>query len=75
MFTKLGAHIGGDLVHGGIIALGPGHHGLGDGDDVLVPQGKAVALGRRQHAVHHDLGDVVPLPNDGGPDAPGYSTD
>ena len=44
MFTKLGAHIGGDLVHGGIIALGPGHHGLGDGDDVLVKAGESLLI-------------------------------
>ena len=72
---EFGADVGGDLVHGGIVALGPGHHGLRHRHHVLVVELEARALGSGEHAVHHDLGDVISLPNDGSTDASGYSAD
>ena len=73
--AKFGLYVGGDLLHRGIVALSPGHHGLGHGDDILVIQLEGGLLGGGDHAVHHDMGDVVALPDDGRTDAPGHGTD
>ena len=69
--AEFALHILGDLLHGGIVALGPGYHRFGHGDDILVMNLKAAAFRSAEHAVHYDLADVVPFPDDGGPNAPG----
>ena len=61
----------GDLLHGNIVALGPGYHRFGHGDDILVMNLEAAAFRSAEHAVHYDLADVVPFPDNGGTDAPG----
>ena len=65
------ADILGNLIHSDIVALGPGHHGLGHGDHIPVLQGVAVCLLRRIDTVYHDIDDVVPLADDGASDASG----
>ena len=73
--SQLGADILGDGVHGGIVALSPGHHGLGDRNHVPIPKGEALTLGGLQDAVHHDGRQIIPLPDDGGADTSGYGAD
>ena len=68
---ELCADVLGHLVHGDIVALGPGHHGLGDRDHVPVLEGVAVGLFRRVHALDHNVDNVVPFPDDGALDASG----
>ena len=65
------ADILGNLIHSDIVALGPGHHGLGHGDHIPVLQGVAVCLLGRIDTVYHDIDDVVPLADDGASDASG----
>ena len=72
--AELGTHVGGDVVHGGVVALRAGHHGLGDRDDVLIPQLEALLFGRFQHTGDYDIGQVVPLADDRAANAPRYST-
>ena len=73
--AELAADVSGDLVHGGVIALGAGHNGLGHGHHVPVIQLETSAFGSGQNAVHHDLSDVVSFPDDGSTDASGYGAD
>ena len=72
--AQLLSHVGGDIVHRGVVALGPGHNGLSHGDDVPVMEGKALLLGGGQDGCGHDLLQIVSLTDDGGADAPGYSS-
>ena len=73
--AQLGADIGGNGIHGRVVALGPGHHGLGDGDHVTIPQRVAFALGGLQNAAHHDLCQIVALTDNRAADASGYGSD
>ena len=73
--AQLRFHVRRDIVHGGVVALGPGYHGFRHGDHVPVTQGKALAFGGFQHAVRHDLRNVVSLTDDGAADAAGTGAD
>ena len=75
--AELGADVRRDVLHGGVVALRAGHDGLGHGDHVAVAHGKAEAVLRRrglQHAVDHDLSQIVALADDRRADASGNST-
>ena len=72
---QLGLHVGGDIVHRGVVALGPGHNGLGHGHNVPVPEGKAVLLRGLQQGTGDDLHQIVSAADNGGADAPGNGTD
>ena len=56
-----GADVGADLLHGGVVALAAGHHGLGDGHHVLVVSLDAVLAQRVQHGLHSHGHGVVAL--------------
>ena len=71
----LGAHVGGDVLDGGIVALGPGHDGFGDGHHVPISRGDARLFPGGLHGLGGDGGDVVALTDDGRSHAPNYSTD
>ena len=73
--AQLGADVGGDLVYSGVVALGPGHNGLGHGHDIPVPEGKAVLPCGLQQGIGDNFRQVVPAADDGGADTPGYCTD
>ena len=66
---QLGPHVGGDVLHRGVIALGPGHDGLRHGDDIPVTHGKAVLTGGLQHGSGDNLHQIVPASDDGGANA------
>ena len=70
----LGLHVGGDLLHRGIVALAAGHHGLGDSRHVLVMGLDAVLLQCRQDGGDHALHHIVPLTENGGANAPCHRT-
>ena len=72
--TQLGLNVGSDGVDGSVVALGAGHDGLGQGNDVTVTQRKSFACGGGQHAVRHDSSQIVALSNNGATDAAGYGT-
>ena len=63
-------HIGGNVVHRSIVPLGAGHYRLGDGDNIPLAGRKALGLLRLEHGVHHNLGEIIALTNNRGPDAP-----
>ena len=71
---ELGGDVLGDLVHGDVVALGAGHDGLGDGDDVTVFQAVIVLGLGSVDALDHDVDDVVTLPDDGALYAPGNNS-
>ncbi len=71
---QLPADVGGDLVHRGVVPLGAGHHRLGDRHHILFPNGDVLPLEGRHHGIRHNGGQVVPLPDNGGPDPPHHST-
>ena len=75
--AQLGTDIGGDLVHGGVIALSAGHNGFGHGHNVPVPDGKAVLRGAGgvQDGLGNDVDQIVPLTDDGGPETSGNGAD
>ena len=73
--AQLGPDIVGNFIHGGVVALGPGHDGLGHGHNVPVAEGKAILGGGLQQGIGYDLHQIVPTADDGGADAPGYGTD
>ena len=75
VISKFGLHIGGNLIHSGVIALRTGHYGLRYRDDILFTQCETRLRGCGQNTIHNDLGDVVSLADDRGPDTPGYSAD
>ena len=64
-----------DILHGGVIALGTGNNGLGDGNDIPVTQFKSFFLRSQQDAVRHDGGQVIALADDGAADAAGNGAD
>ena len=68
--AQFGAHVGGDVVHGGVISLGPGYDGLGHGDYVPVTDGKAVLAGGLKNRLGDDLHQVVPAADDGSANPP-----
>ena len=68
--AELSLHVGSDIVRGAVVAVGPGHHGLGHGHHIPIMKGKMLLLRRLQHRVHDDGDDVVSLANDRGPNAP-----
>ena len=70
----LGRHIGGDLLHSGVVALAAGHHGLGDSHDVAVPCGDAVVLQGVQNSVGGDPHHVIALTENGGAHAAHHGT-
>ena len=74
LLGELIADVLGHLVHGHIVALGPGHHGLGHGDHVPVLQGIVVSFLGCVDALDDDVHDVVALPDDGALDASGNHT-
>ena len=70
----LGLDIGSDLLHGGVVALAAGYHGLGDGHDVPVT-GLDALLGQGiGHGVGGDGDHVVALAEDGRTHATHYGT-
>ena len=73
--AQLGADIGGNGIHGCVVALSAGYHGFGDGDHVPIPQCIALAVRGLQNAVYHDLRQIVAFPNDGAANASGYGSD
>ena len=75
--AQLFLYIGGNIVHGGVVALSTGHDSLGHGHYVPVPDGKAILrlCGSFQDGLGDDLHQIVAAADDGSPDAPGYSTD
>ena len=66
----LGPDIGADLLHGGVVALAAGHHGLGDGHHVLVVRLDAVFTQRVQHGLHSNGHGIVALAENGRAHAP-----
>ena len=70
----LGLHVGGDLLHRGIVALAAGHHGLGDSRHILVMGLDAVLLQCRQDRGDHALHHIVALTENGGANAPCHRT-
>ena len=66
----LGADIGADLLHRGIVALAAGHHGLGNGHHILVMCLDPVFPQRMQHGLHGDGNGVVALTENGRAHAP-----
>ena len=61
----LGAHVGGNLLGRGVVALAAGHDGLRHGDDVLVARLDAVFTQGGQHRFR-DAGDnIVTLAENG----------
>ena len=73
--AQLGPDVGGNVVHRGVIALGPGDNGLSHGHNVPVPDGKAVLPGGLQQGAGNHLHQIVTAADDGGADAPGNCTD
>ena len=57
----LGAHIGGDLFTGGVVALAARHNGFGHGHHVAVAGGDGVVLQRVQDGGHGDVHHIVSL--------------
>ena len=60
-----------DLIHGGVVALRPRDHRLGDGKDVAVLHLETChgVVRRREQALRHDDGKVVALLDNGSFDA------
>ena len=75
--AQLFLYIGGNIVHGGIVALSTGHDGLGHGHYIPVPDGKAILRlgGSLQNGLGDDLHQIVAAADNRRPDAPGNSTD
>jgi len=75
--AQLGLYVGGDVIGGCIVALGPGHDGLGHGHHVPVTDGEAVLRlrGSFQDGLGDNLHQIVAAADDGSPDTPGDSTD
>ena len=73
--AQLGAHVLGDVADLGVVALGPGHDGLGHGHHVPVVELEPRLLGGGQHGLRHDLREIVPRADDGRADAPGNRSD
>ena len=67
--AQLGAHVGGDVVDGGVVAVGTGHDALGDGDDVARVQLKALLGHCGLDGVGGELDYVVAFAYDRGTDA------
>ena len=67
--AQLGAHVGGDVVDGGVVAVGAGHDALGDGDDVARVQLKALLGHCGLDSVGGELDYVVAFAYDRGTDA------
>ena len=74
---QLFLHVGGNIVHGSVVALSAGHDGLGHGHYVPVPDGKAILRlgGSLQNGLGDDLHQIVAAADNRRPDAPGNSTD
>ena len=74
---SLGPHVGGNIVHGSVVALSTGHDGLGHSHYIPVPDGKAILRlgGSLQNGLGDDLHQIVAAADNGRPDAPGNSTD
>ena len=72
---QLGTHVGRDVLHTRIIALRPRHNRFGHGDHIPVTQRKALCGSGPQHAVDHNGGEIISLPDDGAANAPGYGPD
>ena len=66
--------VGGDVVDVGVVALAPGDHSFGDGDNVFVPQGEALRFGCADHRIGHDFDKVIPLADNGCAHAPDNGT-
>ena len=64
--TQLGAHISGNIVHTGVIALGTGHYGLGHSNDITVTGSETVFLHSFQDAASDDFYHIITLTDDGG---------
>ena len=73
--AQLGPDVLGNGIHSGVVALGAGHHRLGDRHHIPIPKGEALALGGLQDTVYHNLRQVIPLPDDGGTDTSGHGAD
>ena len=73
--AALGPDILRNVPDGGVIPLGTGDNGFGDGNDIPVPQGETVLLRGQQDALRDDGGQVVSLADDGAADSTGYGTD
>ena len=69
-----GAHVLGDLLAGGVVALAAGHHGLGHGHHVAVTGGDVVFSQCIQHGADGDVHHAVALAEDGGAHAPDHGT-
>ena len=71
----LGAHVGGNVVHRGIVALCAGDDGFGHGYNVTVVRGNARLAPCFLHGGGGDLSDIVALSDDRGADAAHNGTD
>ena len=68
---ELGAHIRGNIVNGGKVAVRTGHYGLRNAYDVLFVDAETFLLGRGKHAVYGDCNNVVPFADYRGADSSG----
>ena len=73
--AQLGADIGGNGIHGGVVALCAGHDGLGQRHNITVANFIAFTLGSFQNAVDSNFGQIVALTDDGAADTSGYGSD
>ena len=67
--AQLGAHVGGNVVNRGVVAVGAGYDAFGDGDDVALVQLKALLGHCGLNSVGGELDYVVAFAYDRGTDA------
>mgnify|MGYP007077072205 FL=1 len=67
-------HISGNIIDGSVVALSTGYNGLGNSDDIPVVQGDVFSLDCVQNRVDHDLGNIIPLTDNGCANAAGNGT-